>query len=213
MVRIISDVIDKIPLVNNMTFLTSPMKLEYMMRQWSGTIGAYVMVTADRLARDATDENTVGSAADFPYPWALGEFDRKTILNFPVLGDLLYDPERGGGYQEDFYDLVERVGKVSATLGQLRQRKDPTEAFEFEDKHRDILEIKKRLDYLGRFMKNWRENRDQLFERSDLSDEDKRRQLYRMYESRDDVMSEMIKIMGDVREDRSIIEQVFGKGI
>ena len=129
----------------------------------------------------------------------------------PVLGDLLYDPEKGGGYQEDFYDLVERVGKVSSTLGQLRQKPDLTEAFEFEEKHRDTLLIKNRLDSLVNFMDSWRDSRDRLFERKDLSDEDKRRQLYRMYESRDDVLSEITKIMGDIREDRSVVEQMFGK--
>jgi hypothetical protein len=131
----------------------------------------------------------------------------------PVLGDLLFDPEKGGAYQEQFYKVVEQAGKLAATLGQLRQQQDPTEAFEYEEEHRNVLQVKKRLDYLGRFMDNWRDSRDQLFERRDLSKEDKRRQLYRMYETRDDVLSEMIQIMGNIKEDRSIIDQVFGKGL
>ena len=49
-----------------------------------------------------------------------------------------------------------------------------------------------------------------MFERTDLSDDDKRRHLYRMFENRDDILDEMVKIMGDIREERSLTEQFFG---
>ena len=215
--------INNIPLVRNMDFLTSPMKLEYMLRQYFGTIGAYMLATADRISAEVFhDDNIVGTAADFPLPLIDGMFglresgfNTQTLVNLPAFGDLLFDPERGGGYQEDFYELLEQVNNLTTTLGQIEKRRrygPEGKAHEFEEKHEEFFRHKDRLAHMKRFMDEWREDRDALLERRDLSEKDKRGMLYRMVETRDDHLREMLDIMADIREDRGLIEQVFGRG-
>ena len=202
-VRLLGDVLEGVPFLNNMDFLTSPMKLEYMMRQYTGTLGAYGMAVADRITREVMDENIVGTAADFG-------FTSRTWANLPVLGDLFYDPQKGGGYQEDFYELIEDVDKLVTTLGQIEENRNRESVDRFEEKNKAYFDNKTRLRHFEKRMKHYREDRDRLFKRRDLSDADKRRYLYRMFETRDDILEEMLTIMADIRTERSLTEQVFG---
>ena len=209
MAVMLADALDNVPLVKNLDFLTSPMKLEYMARQYVGTLGAYVMVASDRVVREGwlgTEEmNIVGTSADFG-------FAADTWVNIPALGDLFYNPRKGGGYQEDFYEVYEEMNKLVSTLGQLEEGRGRKEAQEFKEEHKELFDAKRRLQYFERRMKHYRMERDRLFERGDLSDDDKRRQLFRMFETRDDMLGEMVKIMADIRDERGIMEAVLGTG-
>ena len=190
--RLISGSLDNIPVLKGMDFLTSPMKMEYMLRQYGGTLGTYAMVLADRATREAGGRNIVGTPADFGF----GSIDK-----MPMLGDLLYDSQSGGGYQESFYDMVEDVDQVVATLREMEGREDRDRGAEerYEDENRNLFRVEGRLSHFDKRMDHWRRDRDRLFTRKDLSDEDKRRALYRMYESRDEILSEMLNLMGAVR--------------
>jgi hypothetical protein len=119
----------------------------------------------------------------------------------PMMGDLLYDREAGGGYQESFYDMLEDVDKIVATLKEMEGREDRDRTAEemYEDKNDLLLRTEDRLEHFEERMDHWRKDRDRLFTRNDLSDKDKRRRLYRMFEHRDDILSEMLELMGDVR--------------
>jgi hypothetical protein len=213
--RMVGGALNNIPLLRNFDFLTSPMKLEYITRQYTGTIGSYVMVTADRLARGGDvlgvsvpeniidKKNLVGTPADFSW----GSPD-----TMPILGDLLYDPAKGGGYQEDFYKMLEDVDKVVSTLRSMeaREDRDRTEEDRYKEKHDELFQASDRIKHFEQRMAHWRQDRDRLFTRQDLSDDDKRRMLYRMFETRDDILEEMLKIMGDVRADRTMADKLFG---
>jgi len=205
--RLVGDKMGDIPFLKNMDFLNSPMKLEYMLRQYTGTIGSYVLLTADATARWSMDENKVGTAADFGF-----EFDPRTLANMPIIGDLLYDTRKGGGFQEDFYEAVEDINTLVSTLGQIKEGRGYEEAREFEQEHKGLFDAKRRLNYFERRMKHYRTERDRLFKRTDLSDDDKRRQLFRMFETRDDMLGEMVKIMSDIRDERSFMEAALGTG-
>ena len=191
--RLVSKGLDSIPLLKDMDFLTSPMKMEYMLRQYGGTLGAYVMVLTDRLIREAGDKNIVGTPADFGFD---------SLDKMPMIGDLLYDRESGGGYQESFYEILEDLDLVLSTIGEMegREDRDRTAEDEYKDKHEPLLVAGKRLKHFEKRMDHWRTDRDRLFTRNDLSDKDKRRTLYRMFEDRDDILSEMLELMGDIRE-------------
>ena len=225
MAIMLAEMTDKVPLVRNLDFLTSPMKIEYMSRQYLGTIGSYGLLVADRIATDVAGRTPVGTAADIPFPILDVQlpfklpgmsslislhgtgFNRRTIMNMPGLEGFLYDPSRGGGYQEDFYELVDDIDKLVTTMGQIAER---PEKREFEKENESLLGHRRRLAHFNKRMEHWRSDRDTLFDRNDISDEEKRRMLQRMFESRDDMLEEMLKIMADVREDRGIMEAIFG---
>ena len=207
--RVLGDKLSKIPMVNKLDFLTSPMKLEYMIRQYMGTIGGYGMLLADRVTREVMDENIVGTQADF------GSFSQpisaRTFANLPVIGDLFTDPAKGGGYQEDLYEMQEKLDKLVTTLGQIDENRGPQASRDFEKEHPEMFRNKRRLQYFDRRMKHYREERDRLFNRTDLSDEDKRNHLFRMFETRDDMLEEVVDLMADIRKDRSFLDQVIGE--
>ena len=206
--KLIGQSLSKIPLVNNLEFLTSPMKLEYMMRQYTGSIGAYVMLLTDRVVREAMNENVVGTASDFG---SISQpISSRTFAQIPVFGDLFYDPAKGGGYQEDFYEMKEQLDFLITTVGQIRENEGYQAALEFEEKHQPMFRAKSRLQNFDRRMKHYRLQRDRLFNRNDLSKEDKRRQLFRMFETRDDMLEEMLQIMADIRREKTMLDKVIG---
>ena len=204
--RIMGDSLGNVPFLNNpqLDFLTSPMKLEYMLRQYFGTLGSYVMAAADAGTRNIMKENVVGTQADF-----VGT-NLDTFIQIPGIRDLIFDPRKGGGYQEDFYELVEDMDKLVTTMGQIRESRGYRESLDYKERYEPEFQQERRVRYFERRMKYWRERRDALFERRDLSNEEKRRVLHRMFEQRDQMLEEMNDIMGEIREDRGIVEQLFG---
>jgi hypothetical protein len=180
------------------------MKLEYMLRQYFGTLGSYAMATADAVTRNVMKENVVGTQADF-----FGT-NLDTFIQIPGIRDLIFDPRKGGGYQEDFYELVEDMDKLVTTMGQIRESRGYRESLDYKERYEPEFQQERRVRYFERRMKYWRERRDALFERRDLSNEEKRRVLHRMFEQRDQMLEEMTDIMGEIREDKGIVEQLFG---
>ena len=203
MARLIGDKLENIPVLNKMSALTSPMKLEYMMRQYTGTIGAYGMAMADRVAREVMDENIAGTSADFG-------FSPDTFAQMPMLGDLFYSTVKGGGYQEDFYETMEQMDHLITTMGQIEDSEGGVAALQYKEENIGMFRHKRRLQYFDRRMKRYREQRDRVFNRPDLSKDEKRRMLHRMFEQRDDMLSDMLRIMAEIRRDRSATERLFG---
>ena len=166
------------------------------------------MILADRGARWATGENVVGTAADFG---SLAQpISARTFANIPMFGDLFMDPAKGGGYQEDLYEIQEKLDKMITTVGQIEEGRGPQEARDFKAENPEFFRNKSRLQYLDRRMKHYRKERDALFNRKDLSDDDKRRHLFRMFETRDDMLEDVLRIMADIRKNRDVVDQLFG---
>ena len=121
----------------------------------------------------------------------------------PILGDLIFDPREGGGYQEDFYEIVETLDAVVTTLGQYEARGQREKAQEFEEEHDAILKHQTKLRHWETQMDHWREDRDKLLARTTLTREEKSRDLIRLIEQRDDMLESIEEIMADIRRDRS----------
>jgi len=217
---------DKIPIVNWMDWITSPMKLEYLLRQQFGTLGAYAINTADAIAAWSLGINRAGT----PYNWGLtslfnpqfgaGKMEGIHPLGtpgwnrIPLLGDLLFDPREGGGYQEDFYELIETLDHVVTTLGQMETggRGREEDVREWKEKHEIILRNQRRLRQVETYMSDWREERDAFLERTDLSRDDETRLLIRKYEERDRVLGVLVEeVMTDIKKDRGFLESLLGR--
>jgi hypothetical protein len=213
--RGVADLVNDIPLINNLTFLTSPMKMEYMMRQYAGTMGGYGIVVADRIARTGVlpsipydplmnwteAENIVGTNVDFDFESLIGG---EGVANVPILGDLLTDPRTRAGRQQDFYEMINELDQVVATLSSITER-DWEKGFEYQRKHQSILNDKAYLRSMARQMKRWRNDRDWLatVSRDQMSDDEKREYYQRMLDSRTGILSGIPRIMGESRDARS----------
>ena len=230
--RGISGAMNRIPLVNNMDFLTSPMKMEYMLRQAFGTMGAYAITTTDAIWAHSNNLNRAGTSYNFgisslvdPFVGEdVGDFDREgkkfNVLErvaqdwnrIPILGDLFYDPREGGGYQEDFYEWVEYLDSVVATLGQVEKR-DPGRAESIREARDDLLKYQSRLRHYESQMSHWRDDRDFLLDRTDLGRHEKNERLVNMYQGRDKILSDMTNIMSDIKGGRTIEEKFAAVGL
>jgi len=196
--RGMADLANSIPLVKNLDFLTSPMKVEYMMRQYGGTMGGYVITVADRIARTGplADESVVGTNKDFDFRSMVGG---EGVANVPILGDLLTDPRGRGGRQQEFYEALEELDLVVATLRSITER-DHQRGFTYAEKHAGLLENQSQLRSIGRQLKEWREDRDYLAEipRSSMSDDRKRESYKRLLEDRQYILRDIDALMESI---------------
>jgi len=210
--RGIADLADSIPLVRNLDFLTSPMKVEYMTRQYLGTAGSYVITMADRMARAgylpdmpfdpymnlAEAENVVGTSKDFDWKSLIGG---EGIANVPILGDLLTDPRTRGGRQQDFYEMIDELDTILATLNSINDR-DRKKGFEYRQKHINVLKHQNQLRYIQNQMSEWRDRRDSLakISRESMSDNAKRAYYQRLLEGRQRILSGVDRIMTSIKQ-------------
>lgn len=196
--RGMADLANSIPLVKNLDFLTSPMKVEYMMRQYGGTMGGYVITAVDRIARTGplADESVVGTNKDFDFRSMVGG---EGVANVPILGDLLTDPRGRGGRQQEFYEALEELDLVVATLRSITER-DHQRGFTYAEKHAGLLENQSQLRSIGRQLKEWREDRDYLAEipRSSMSDDRKRESYKRLLEDRQYILRDIDALMESI---------------
>ena len=69
---------------------------------------------------------------------------------------------RGGGLQQQFYELRGEVNEVVQTLNLLKKQGRTNEYIAYRDTHSDILNTKKAVLAIDRYMKNWRTKRDKI---------------------------------------------------
>ena len=212
--RTIADAVNMIPLVNNLPFLTSPMKMEYMLRQYFGTMGGYVTTVADRVARMgilptipfdplmnwSEAESIVGTSVDFDWRSLIGG---PGVANVPILGDLLTDPRTRAGRQQQFYELVQELDQVVGTLNSITE-KDRMEGIDYANKHRELLNKKSRIRSMERRMKMWRDRRDREFDipRESLTDEQKRERYESLLDTRIGILYGMDELLKDEKRAR-----------
>jgi hypothetical protein len=198
--RGIADLANSIPLVNSLDFLTSPMKVEYMMRQYGGTMGGYVITVADRIARTGPlmDESVVGTNRDFDFRSLIGG---EGIANVPIFGDLLTDPRTRGGRQQDFYEAVEELDEIVATLSSITDR-DYEKGFAYREKHANVLRHKAQIRSLQRQLKTWRETREYLSKipSGSMSTNEKREYFQRLLDSREDILRHVDTLMVSIKQ-------------
>jgi hypothetical protein len=198
--RGMADLANSIPLVRNLDFLTSPMKVEYMMRQYGGTMGGYVTTVADRIARTSPlmDESVVGTNKDFDLKSVIGG---EGVANVPILGDLLTDPRTRGGRQQEFFEAVEELDQIIATLNSITDR-DRQKGFEYGVKHANVLRNEEQLRYIQTRLRKWREQREYLrkIPSESMSTNEKREYYQRLLDNRQDILRGIDDLMLSMKQ-------------
>lgn len=198
----VSSIFAKTPIIDK-TFLSSPKKWEYMLRQYLGTMGAYATTMTDAMVRSITGQGV----ADTPMHFS------GSMANIPPLSFLriVEDLDRGGGYQEWFYELQGELDGVVATLNVLKERGE-WDTFRKKQKiHENLLRHENRMRAHGNWMTRWRDQRDKLMSRRDLTreEEKERDRIYR------DMRRQRIQRTKNIydyitRESPSILEKIKG---
>ena len=155
------------------TFNLSPIKIEHVFKGYTGTLGGYVLDVIDAVTRGVTGE---------PYL-------PPDINTVPVLSRFLINADRGGGLQQQFYELRDEVRRVVQSTNKLRKAGRLDELASFRATNLDVLNVKGTVNGLNRYLENWRMRRDKLLQRDDISAFAKRELLDQLIAERDQRLS------------------------
>ena len=140
------------------TFNISPIKLEYVMNGYGGTLGGYVLSLIDATLRQITGEDYITPRID----------------QLPLLKRFLASPI-GGGLQQQFYELRAESDKVVATINSLRENPKLEDALITYIRNNDgLIRTRQQVLALDRYMTYWRDRRDRTLRDDTLSAEVKK---------------------------------------
>ena len=135
------------------TFNISPIKLEYIVRGYTGTLGGYLLDAADSVTR-------LGTGTPYIPP---------NINSVPVVKRFLLDLDKGGGLQQQFYDLRNEVDRAVQTMNKLKKSGRFDELQAYRTNMQGVLNVKGQIRAIERYMDNWRKRRDVLLARTDIN--------------------------------------------
>ena len=132
----------------------SPMKMEHVLKGYTGTIGGYALALTDNVTRQITGTPT-------------SSFRPASLPG----GRFVQDDLRRRGLQNQYYDLQQQVDKVVGTINSLKKkdRWDKVKAYRYAKK--DVLSIKAEMGNIRKYMKNYRNKRNRISRDETLSKE------------------------------------------
>ena len=135
------------------TFNISPIKIEHIVRGYTGTLGGYILDVIDAVARGVT-----GTPITPP-----------NISQIPVINRLLVNADRSGGIQQQYYELRNDVDRAVQTLNKLRKEGRMNEYSAYRSGNQGVLNVKAQVRAIDRYLENWRRRRDSLLRNEDMS--------------------------------------------
>ena len=137
------------------TFNISPMKIDYVMRGYAGTLGGYLLSMADTGARMITGTPILPNNVE--------------LSRLPLVRRLTFDSKKAGGLQQQFYELRGEVDTVVQTINKLREDGRTEEAIAYRNSMQGVVNVKGQVRAMERYMKNWRDKKSRLLKRDDIS--------------------------------------------
>jgi len=144
-------------------FDVSPLKVEHVMRGYTGTIGTYVLGAVDEILRSPalTGDKEL-------------EMPSRPVTEFPIM-KRFFANSKNAGAKEDFYELNAEIRKIVGTLNSLKKegRVDVYEKYLQGRKH--LVGLKNNVSYIADRLSKIRKQRDEVM-RSNL-DADRKREI------------------------------------
>ena len=120
----------------------SPIKIDYILKGYTGTIGTYVLNMADTGVRQATGREYVA-----PY-----------LTQLPIAKSLFASPI-GGGLQEQYYEMRTYSNMVTQTINKLEKEGRKDELIAFMQSHKGAISTRDEVLRIDRFMKKYRNDK------------------------------------------------------
>ena len=149
-------------------FNISPIKLEYVLRGYGGSLGSYALAVVDAMTRAFSDRDLIPQNID----------------RYPVIRRFSQTPQ-GGGLQQQFYELRTEVNKSVQTLNSLKKEKRMDEYRAYRETHADLLRLRTPILAIDRYMKSWRKRRDNVQRSKTIPPQKKKELLLQMEIERD----------------------------
>ena len=138
------------------TFNISPIKLEYALRGYGGTLGTYLLSVIDATLRQFTGRDMISPRID----------------QMPVLKRFLATPQ-GGGLQQEFYELRAESNKVIQTINKLKDKGLIDEYLAYRVNNEGAVRTRSQILALDRYMKKFRDRRDAIYRNDTLTKKQK----------------------------------------
>ena len=158
----------------------SPIKLEHMIKGYTGSLGVYGMFLTDRLTRQFTDSNQLPL----------------TTNTTPFVKRFLVDDDFGRGLQTQYYNLQTKVDEAVNSLSKLKKEGRLKDYVLYNDNQQDILSVKSEMKNIRRYMTRWRKRRDSIQKNTNLT-YDQRSDSLRMLELERDKRLAIIPLLTD----------------
>jgi len=135
----------------------SPIKIEYILSGYGGTIGGYILGLADATTRAVTDRDYITPRID----------------KAPFLKRFL-QTELGGGLQQQFYELREESDRYQQTVNALKREGRYDELQTYMKNKSGLSRTRPQLLALERYMTHWRKQRDRVLNSKLITPEQKK---------------------------------------
>ena len=129
------------------TFNVSPMKIDHMIRGYTGTLGTYAMMLTDSVTRELT---------------GTPQGTRRRWMSDTPLRRIFMDTDASRGLQQSFYNLRNDVNQIVTTLNKLKKEGRMDEAYIYQMNNFDLLSVRNDIKAIDKFMKRWRERRNEI---------------------------------------------------
>ena len=86
-----------------------------------------------------------------------------------VVKRFLLDLDKGGGLQQQFYDLRNEVDRAVQTMNKLKKSGRFDELQAYRTNMQGVVNVKCQIRAIERYMDNWRKRRDVLLARTDIN--------------------------------------------
>jgi len=157
------------------TFNISPLKVEHVMRGYTGTIGTYGMDAVDSIIRSPAFSGD--SSLEMP---------SRTVFEYPII-KRFFANSKNSGAKEDFYELHSEIKKIVGTLNNLKKEGRVEEYQNYLVGREHLLGLRNNVNYVADRLSKIRKQRDSVM-RSDLSPDEKREIIDRLVEAEKDFL-------------------------
>ena len=160
----------------------SPIKIDYVLRGYGGTIGSYVLDSVDSVLKETTGNGFIPPRVD----------------QIPVLKAFVRNPE-AQGYVQQFYELRRLTDSYVQAVNKLKDEGRLDELEVYMKANRGLAQVTGRVRALNRYMENWRNKRDKILY-SDMSGARKKELIKQLTAERD----QRLAVVPELRDNADI---------
>lgn len=118
----------------------SPMKIEHVIKGYTGSVGQYALFLTDAIARTLLDRPSNPN-----YPLS----NIKAYANLPFTGSFIVNA-MDGGKREKFYDLKNSIDALTTTIAKLEEGGEKEKVRDIREENKGMLSVKKKVDLIAR---------------------------------------------------------------
>ena len=150
-------------------FDVSPLKVEHVMRGYTGTIGTYVLGAVDEVMRSPA----LTGDKEMQMP-------SRPVTEFPVI-KRFFANSKNAGAKEDFYELNSEIKKIVGTLNNLKEEGRVDVYRKYVEGREHLIGLKNNVNYVANALSKIRNQRNKGMQ-SSLSPDEKREIIDRLQE-------------------------------